>query len=381
MMMRSTRAVLPLVASLVAFPACAWAQANLSGQGFGFPTGQFSTRAEGTGGAVGEMDPLSPVNPAAIGALQVRSLFFQAEPEYRTVTSVNGREHTTTARYPIIMGSMPIGKGIVMSLSASSLLDRTSTTSFTSSQTLESGEVIPMTTTYQIDGGMSDVRLAAAWTPKSWLRVGFGAHGITGSNLVNLTQSFEDTTQFATFTQQRILGYHGAAASAGFQLLSKTVIAASSVRVGGRVRLSVQDTLLGTADVPTRFGASLAYIGLANSVFAVRTSHENWSSLTNLGTPGLQGVDSWDTSIGADLAGPRFADRVMFIRTGFRTRTLPFQAANETVRENSVSLGTGTIFARGRVLGDVALIRAWRSADLPASERAWILSFGISVRP
>ena len=49
--------------------------------------------------------------------------------------------------------------------------------------------------------------------------------------------------------------------------------------------------------------------------------------------------------------------------------------------ENSYSLGTGTTFANGRVLTDLAIIRASRSADLPATEHAWTLSFGLSVRP
>lgn len=379
--MMKQQVVTALAVSLVALPAAASAQANLSGQGFGFPSGQFSTRAQGTGGSVGEMDPFSPINPATLAGFTSRVLFFQLEPEYRSVTTPNGTERTTTARYPVVFGAMPVGHGAVLSLSASSLLDRTSTTSFNSTQTLETGELVPMTTTYEINGGITDVRLAAGWAPKSWLRLGVGAHGITGSNLINLTQSFEDTVRFATFTQQRLLGYHGTAASAGFQVVSSTIIASGSVRVGGRLRLSSEDTLLGTADVPTQFGGSLAYVGISNSAIAIRTSHENWSALGGLGTAGLNGVDSWDTSIGGDFAGPRIADRIVFLRTGFRTRNLPFQASGQTVHENSFSVGTGTSFAKGRVLGDLALIRAWRSADLSASEHAWTLSVGISVRP
>jgi hypothetical protein len=53
--------------ALCSIPAVsARAQANLSVQGFGFPTGQFSTRTYGTGGALAELDPLSPINPASI---------------------------------------------------------------------------------------------------------------------------------------------------------------------------------------------------------------------------------------------------------------------------------------------------------------------------
>jgi hypothetical protein len=371
-----------VVPALAAPAFVAGAQSNLSGQGFGFPSGQFSTRAQGTGGAIGEMDPFSPINPATIGSFPTRILYFQMEPEYRSVSTPLGTERTTTARYPVVFGAMPVGNNFVVSLSASSLLDRTSTTSFKSIQVISGGEAVPMTTTFRISGGMEDVRLAAAWTPRSWLRVGAGLHAITGSNLIDLTQSFADSVRFASFTQQRILGFNGTAGSIGVQFLSSQVVASASGRFGGSLHLSAEDTLLAAANVPSQFGASIAYVGIANSAISVRTSHENWSALGSLGTPGLIGVSAWDTSIGGDFAGPKIGDRIVFLRGGYRHRTLPFQALTRTVTENSFSGGTGTAFANGRVLTDLSLIRSSRSAaDIPASEHAWTISFGISVRP
>ena len=245
----TTRARMLVVVPALAMPAfVAGAQSNLSGQGFGYPSGQFSTRAQGTGGAVGEMDPFSPINPATIGSFTSRILFFQMEPEYRSVSSPAGTERTTTARYPIVFGAMPIGTNFVASLSASSLLDRTATTSFNTTQIITGGESVPMTTTYRIEGGIEDVRLAGAWTPRPWLRVGAGIHGITGSNLISLTQTFADSVRFAAFTQQRILGYHGTAGSVGIQLLTNQVVAAASGRFGGSLHLSSEDTLLATGE-------------------------------------------------------------------------------------------------------------------------------------
>ncbi|HEY9225313.1 MAG TPA: hypothetical protein VIP11_01615 [Gemmatimonadaceae bacterium] len=383
MMMRSfiqRAARLALVAAVLA-PFTAGAQASLSGQGFGFPTGQFSSRAQGTGGSVAEMDPLSPVNPATIGAFQTKILFFQLEPEYRSVTTIKGTEHTNTARYPLVFGALPIGRNWVFSLGSSSLLDRTSTSAFQSIQVLNGVDSVPMTTTYHIDGGINDVRLAAAWSPRNWLRLGVGAHAITGRNLVDLTQTFEDTTKFQAFAQQIQLGYSGSAVSGGVQVTAANFTLAASARFGGNLRVSNEDTVLARAKVPNLFGGSIAYVGLANSAFAVRTSYSNWSEMGDLGNPGLNGVNGWDTSFGADIAGPRIGNRIVFLRAGGRTRTLPFQAAGETVRENSVSGGIGTGFGNGRVLTDLALIRSFRKVDFGATERAWTLSFGIGVRP
>jgi hypothetical protein len=370
-----------IAALLVGSAASARAQSNLSIQGYGFPTGQFSARTQGTGGALAESDPLSPINPASIAVFQTRLLFFQMEPEFRSVRTAAGSEHTSTARYPIVLGALPLGRGFVLGLSSSTFLDRTSTTSFETRQILTGTDTVPMTTTFQISGAMNDNRLALAWSPYTWLRVGAGAHAITGHNLINITQVFADTIVFSSFKQQTTIGFSGAAASVGLQLVSKYAALAASGRWGGSLRASVGDTVLGRANVPDQYGATLAFLGIPNSAISVRTAYTNWSVMHGLGTPGLIGVDGWDSSVGADIAGPRITNRTVFIRAGARTRNLPFQAAGATVHEKSFSGGLGTTFANGRVMADVAAIRALRDADIDASERAWTLSFGISVRP
>jgi hypothetical protein len=328
------------------------------------------------------MDPLSPVNPATIAVFKSRLLFFQIEPEYRSVTTAAGTERTTTARYPNVFGALPIASNVVMSFGASTFLDRTATTSYASTQFLSSGDSVPMLTTYRIDGAMDDLRLAVGWEPTSWLRLGLGGHEIVGHNLVALTQAFSDSVKFASFTQTRVLGFNGPAASAGFQLTSKWLVASGSMLRGGTLHMSSADTVLSSARVPNRFGASLAFTGLTNSSFAVRTSHENWSSLGGLGSNGLVGVDAWDTSVGADVAGPRIGDHIFSVRGGYRNRSLPFEAAGQKVKESSFSGGFGTAFANGRVIGDVAAIHANRTAgSLAAKEQAWTFSFGITVQP
>ena len=377
----AARHAVVVVLSLAAVASTARGQASLSTQGFGFPTGQMSSRTLGAGGSLAEIDPLSPVNPASISLLGARLIFFQIEPEFRSVTSNGGTDHTRLARYPNVFGAIPVAGNFVISLGSSTLLDRTSETVFTQPQVLSPGDSVLMTTRFTVNGAMNDVRLAGAWSPVRWLRVGVGAHAITGHNLVTLRQSFDDTVAFASSTQQRILSFSGTAASAGVQVVAKDFTAAFSARQGGTLSMSAEDTTLTHARVPNRFGASLTYTGLANSFFSVRTAHDNWSSLGGLGSSRLKGVDGWDTSVGADVSGPRVGSRPLFLRAGFRDRTLPFTADGNTVTEKSVSAGLGTLFANGRVLSDLAVIRANRSAGLSASENAWTISIGLSVRP
>jgi hypothetical protein len=364
----------------------AHAQGNLSTQGFGFPPGQLSTRAWGTGGSIAELDPLSPINPASVALQNSRIVEFQIEPEFRTLNSPNGSEHTTTARYPNVFVAFPVGKGWVLSAGGSTLLDRTSTTEFNTLQILPGPDTVPMHTTYSLAGAMSDVRLAAGYNVKPWMRIGVGLHAIVGHNLDSIAQSFADSSRFAPFSQSLVLDFTGLAGSAGLQLTSKRWGFGVSGRVGGNLHTSVQDSVLSRAKVPSRVGASLAFTGVANSAFAIRTSYEGWSALNGLGTPEMKAIDGWDSSIGADIAGPRMGTRIIFLRTGFRTRTLPFEVRDldgsaHKVTENSGTGGLGTTFANGRVIADFAAIYANRSAGLPASEHAWTLSFGISLRP
>jgi len=375
------RVVVATLAATAGLAPRASAQASLSTQGFGFPTGQLSTRSLATGGALAEIDPLTPVNPASVGLLGTRIVYFQAEPEYRTVTSPNGDDHTRTARYPNVFGAIPVGKGLVMSLGSSTLLDRTGTTNFTEPQVLNNTDTVLMTTKFTVQGAMNDVRLAAGWSPADWFYFGIGAHAIAGHNLVTVRQSFDDTVAFLTAQQQRILSFSGTAASVGVQLLAKDFTVALSARQGGTLSMSAGDTTLTHARVPNRFGGSVTYTGIANSFISVRTSHDDWASMGSLGNPGLRGVNGWDTGIGADFAGPRLGTRPLFLRAGFRDRTLPFTANANTVTEKSINLGLGTLFAQGRVLSDLAVVHSSRSADVNASESAWTLSIGLSVRP
>src|SRR3954466_14951410 len=96
--------------SLAAFASGAKAQGALSLQGLGYPTGELSARAEGTGGGVADFDALSLVSPASISAVGSPALFFQYSPEFRRVTAGANTAKTTTARFPMIAGVLPMGQ-------------------------------------------------------------------------------------------------------------------------------------------------------------------------------------------------------------------------------------------------------------------------------
>ena len=372
-----------VVAALIAaLPFTALAQGTLSTQGFGYPTGTLSTRTLGTGGALGEIDPLSVSNPSSILNLGGTALYFQAEPEYRKLRAKGQAESSTIARYPLILGTMRISSSIAAGLSATNLLDRSFSTT-THGTVNVGGTDIGSTNTFSSDGAIADVRLALAWEPAQWLHLGLGAHAISGDNRLNSTQVFDDSTRYAKLVDTSTVSYVGNAFSGGAEIyLGRQGVIAASYRRGGTMSLKHGDSTKAQARVPDRIAFSAAYLGIRGSTIAVRTAHDTWSNMAGLGSAGLAIHDGWDTSVGADVLGPRLIGRSLQLRAGGRWRTLPFGVGTTPVRERSLSLGFGTLIARGRAALDVAGIRSMRdAAGVDVNESAWTLSFGITVRP
>ena len=382
-MMTSIARVLATSLSGALLPVALIAQGNLSTQGYGYPQGQLSTRALATGGALGELDATTPLNPGAVGLLVNRTVLFQIEPEFRTLTSAGVSEHTTTARYPVVYAGVPFGERWVTSVSSSTLLDRSWATS--TSRFAPVGVDSEFTTFKESsNGAINDVRVAEAWSNRKWFYVGAGIHGITGRNVVTTGRQFADTSQFSSFSASRTISYSGTAVSIGAELIGgdKGAIGVD-FRKGGRMRARINDSTLAQGNVPDHFGVSLSFTGIQGSTLAVRAAHDSWSSMNSLlETPGQQGHDSWDLSGGAEVAGPRYANQIILIRGGFRDRRLPFDAASKPVTERSLSLGSGLGFSGGRVQIDITGVRQWRTSDVPSvQERAWTLSLSLTARP
>nr|MBA3891851.1 hypothetical protein [Gemmatimonadaceae bacterium] len=244
--MRTSRSTTAVTAALLltAAGAALPAQGSLSTQGFGYPPGQVSTRAAATGGGIAEMDAVSPVNPASLLNWGASAVFFQAEPEYRTVT-VNGQAtRTTTWRYPLTMGALSLGPRAIVALSSSTLLDRTWSTTEEGGIDVE-GTPTAAVTTYRSEGAINDIRLAGAYAPRPWLRFGLGAHAFTGRNLLTVRSDFLDSLTFTPLESNTSISYGGNAVSAGVEArFARNFSVAASGRVGGSITAERNDTTL-----------------------------------------------------------------------------------------------------------------------------------------
>jgi hypothetical protein len=373
------RALIVAVLAMALVDSRADAQGALSTQGLGYPTGEMSARAEATGGAVADFDALSMVSPAAIAGVGSAALFFQYSPEFRRVTAGSGTANTTTARFPLVAGILPLGQAWTMGLSSSTFLDRSSETGLVRRQLVGADSVNETELTKTL-GAINDVRLALAWGGASKIHLGGGLHVFSGSNRVTLSQNFPDSSKYLSTSQSATLSFTGFAASAGLEFRPSRVIGfAIAGRKGGDLTASSGDTTIGRGKLPDHYSASVSYDGIAGANLSARVAHDNWSSLSSIGA-NVQGFDSWDYSVGGEASGPRVMQRLIVMRAGARFRTLPFGFNGEKVSETSFMGGLGVPLARDRAAFDFTVQHASRSTT-GVKERGLILSFGLRVSP
>jgi hypothetical protein len=208
---------LALLASLALASRSALAQGSLSTQAFGYPAGGHSVRDAGAGGALGEFDPMSPNNAAALASWGSPGFYFQFSPEYRTVQSGGGTDKTTTIRFPLLAAAMPLGDRWVVGASATTFLDRTWQTQVSGVERFPT-DTAAYTQTFGVDGAIEDYRFGAAFLVAPWLRVGVAGHVLAGSNRLSIERLFTDTLAFATFRQQSRISYSGGAFGAGIDV-------------------------------------------------------------------------------------------------------------------------------------------------------------------
>lgn len=359
--------------------APAGAQGAVGTQGFGYPTGQMSSGALGSGGAGAESDPNSSINPAAIAQPNRFSLMMQFEPEYRR-TSVGGRsDRASIVRFPgfTAMGTF---KRFVGAVGVTSMLDRTWTNSYADSLPID-GTWVPTSVIAQSEGALSDVRAAASYFVNRRLQVGVGLHSMTGENRTGLTYSFPDTSGVGAINQSAGYSFQGAAMSFGFVSEPKDGLQISgSLRTGGALSLEQGGAEVGSADVPLRYGLGITWAAIPGVAFSARADQTRWSDLEGLGSAQVSLFDATELAVGADVLGPRVGSVNSAVRVGIRDRTLPFGLNGNAVKERIWAFGLGVPVSRGRGQIDLAMQRATRTVP-GASEKAWLFSIGLGIRP
>jgi hypothetical protein len=371
--------MLPLAASLAAAPLAA-AQGSLATQGFGYPAGGLSTHAAAGGGAFAEFDYASVRNPSSLLGWGRGGMYFQYDPEFRSVRVGDATDRTTTARFPLVIAAVQAGSRAMLTFSSTTLLDRTWATRIRGGQML-GPDSVGYEERVQSTGAINDLRFALAYSLHSSLSVGVGIHGYTGENRMSLLRQFDDSVKYGTLFRSLTIGYSGTAWSLGATWRPhRTVAVGASARAGGGLNLRIGDSLSAQASIPHRMSAAVRFDGLPGASLALSVERTTWSRMGGLSESSLVARDGLDYGVGAELLGPRLRGFPSILYLGYRQRDLPFSTSND-VSERVISSGLGLPLAGPRALLDIAMQRASRGPLAGIEESAWILSVGFTVRP
>jgi len=374
-----------LLAFLVATPASAVAQASIFGvRGLGIPQGPLSARSVGMAGSFSLLDGLSGTNPAAITSvvgLTAGINFFQ---DWRSSTTPSGTGSGSDDGFPYVL--------VINRIKETPFFIGGSFGSYTDRDfgivTVDSTPVNGVPVTYRDSlaskGGVSDFRLAVGMRQGKTWSFGFGFHFITGSDRLSLRRTFSDTA-FAPVVQRSELAYNAIGLSLGAVYHpNERYLLAATIRRDGQMGVDRDSTHAFDLTLPWSFAGSAQYKASPRATINAQVEYSTWSDMSAelQSVGGIGAVNALRAAVGVELASNRLNPAKFPLRLGFRSAELPFPLeAGSPSKERALTTGTGFRFGKGRAAADFALQRVWRSEDGGFSEKAWILTMGLTLKP
>jgi hypothetical protein len=353
-------------------------------RGLGFPGRAVAVRSIGSGGAFGLFDPESSQNPAAISSVATLTSVFTVTQGFRQVENPAGSASVRDNRFPQLMIAGPVQRfPAALGLSLSNYTSRDFTLATSATLDLR-GVPVSVTDSFSSRGGLNDLRIAGAYRLGARWGIGAGFHIITGSNRLTSTRVFNDPNYLSS-RQRAEVSFAGVGVSAGLmRQFGPNLGVAAVLRSDGHVNMDLDSARVGTVDLPYTFGLGLKWRPAPSLDLAAQTLVRTWSGANSdlLAMGGTGARNTVEVAAGGEYVSDLKRPYRRPLRFGARYASLPFPLVpgGEQGRELGVSVGSGIRFAQQRAGLDLALEHVWRSEG-PYSERGFIVSLGISVRP
>jgi hypothetical protein len=341
------------------------------------------------GGGFALYDPVSAINPAAIAEYGRFNATFTLLQNYRSSQGPQQEASGRDTRFPLMaVGGLVPKTRLALGLSFATYTDRDYALSVPDTVDFR-GEPLPINDSLVSNGGLSDLRLGAAYRLSGW-EFGASMQILTGSARLSLTRTFSDTL-YRPVIQRAEISYAGVGAAIGVaRPLGRRAAFAAFLRLDGHANVQRDSTAVGTVDLPVSFGGSLRWRPSARLDVAGSVMTSRWSTAEDdiraLGGAGSR--NTVDVALGAELIRDARTPERLPIRFGTHFRTLPFPVTTGAQpKEFGLSAGTGLVVARDRSsrlptgLLNVALDKVWRSAEGGYSESAWMFALGVTLRP
>jgi hypothetical protein len=365
-------------------PSTALAQSSQFGvRGLGLPGRSLATRALASGGAFGLFDQESSLNPAAMGGVTNLTSVFTLNQGFRTQENPAGTASTRDTRFPQLTVVGPVGQSAAaLGLSYSNYTNRDFTLAASSTIDLR-GVPVGVIDSFSSRGGLNDLRLAGAYRVHNRWTFGAGFHVITGSNRLESRRTFDDPN-FLSSRQRAEVSYAGVGLSLGvLRQFGPSFALAAVARSDGHLNVDRDSARIGSIDLPYSFGLGLRWQPVPKLNLATQSILRTWSGANSdlLQQGGTGAENTFEVAVGAEYTPDLQRPFRRPIRFGARYGQLPFPLVpGSQGHEYGISAGSGMRFAQQRGGVDLALEHVWRSEGV-YSERAFVLTVGISVRP
>ena len=232
------------------------------------------------------------------------------------------------------------------------------------------GAMVPFTDDFASDGGISDMRVAAAARFGPMLAIGVGLHAMTGSARVSATRTLRrhdhlrDRPRHAVLARQTGFGVSASA----LVNLPPAVSIIGFARHDGRFNTKVDGVASGGTDLPNMVGGAAR---LTLSPIARAAGSVAWRSWSSSG-PDASNTINW--SAGLELGPPGNG-----LRVGGRGGRLPFGPGGIAPSEWGVAAGLGRTFGGEHGVVDLGIERLVRDGS-GLHEVVWTLLFGLTIR-
>jgi hypothetical protein len=356
-------------------------------RGLGLLGRPLSARAASSGGAFGLFDPATALNPAAFGLWRVPAGWATGVPVRRTYDDGTTSTRLGSTRFPLFGAAVPAGRRLVLAVSMGEYLDRTWGVTATSDTVLRDTAVTLRDETRSL-GGVSDLRLGAAYVVSDRVLVGVAAHALRGSTRLGVQRQFLDSAgallpAFTTYSDLAVTDYSGTGLSAGVQArLSPRAAVSFALRLNSALTATASTGASARLRMPVELTGGALLQPLRGLTVAVSAARASWShagdDLAAQGQP--RSRDVWSVAVGAELDRARLRSRDVPLRVGYRWRQLPFPVDGAALDEHALSAGVGLDFAGGRATIDLGAETGSRAAGA-TTERFTAGFVGVVVRP
>ena len=374
-------ASLVLLMTLAAVGPAAAQGSSFALRGLGWAGRPVSARTAGVGGAYAAFDPAMGTNPAALGRQRSVGGWAVGAPSRRTFDGPLGTATNETVRFPLLGFAAPTPYRVTVGLSISDYLDRSYAIALRDTVNIR-GEDEPYTDAVRSVGGVTDIRLGAAYRAQPRLLLGAGLHFYTGSARLSAQRVFDDASFLAVLITENT-DFRGIGGSFGVlaQPLRRVELGAS-VRLNGQLRSQNSSGITARTPLPLEASGGLRLELVPGVLLAGTAQWAGWSRADSaLRAETAEGArDTWSLGVGAEALRVTLIKLRTPLRAGYRWRQMPFSSLGQEVSEQAWSAGFGFQFAQERAALDLAYESGSRSAG-PTKETFFTVFVGLTVRP